>query len=59
MLYGIDETSSEEDSDTDEFETEAETAELDLTAEELVDVEARTASNNPTLLTPDSTPVKA
>jgi hypothetical protein len=41
------------------FESEAETAELDLTAEELVDVEARTASNNPTLLTPDSTPVKA
>jgi hypothetical protein len=31
------------------FEAEAETAELDLTAEELVDVEARTASNNPTV----------
>ena len=41
------------------FEAEAETAEVDLIAEELVDVEARTASNNPTLPTPDSTSVKA
>jgi len=59
LPYGIDETSSEEDSDMDEFEAEseaeAETAELDPTTEEPVNVETDPSSNYPTLLTPDCT----
>jgi hypothetical protein len=60
LPYGIDETSSEEDSDMDEFEAEseaeAETAELDPTTEEPVNVETDPSSNYPTLLTPTAPP---